>query len=355
MSEQISPAEQLKRDISGLQRRITSLEDQVRLGTVRDTVEDLQSTINTFDQKIADLRKRGYVFGKNMEARATDFEDQWRQLVPSVNREIGTQAGQLQNLMISVDRKFSQLQAQSSNVSVASRLVDGLDTELSSLESKASSAERTINGMFDTISVQVHALETNLKRVDWMLTELAEASFQLLASEAGVMAVKAVWAKDGKEDKGDPEGVLFLTDQRLIFEQKEEIATKKVLFIATEKEMVQQVLLDLPVMQVESVETSKRGMLKNEDFIQVGLESGAQVRQALLHIWQSCDDWKALIQRAHAREFDAERAVPLDPEVIERARSAPSQCASCGGNIRQVIMRGQEQITCEYCGSVIRL
>ena len=355
MSEQTSPAEQLQRDISNLQRRVSSLEDQVRLGAVRDTVEDVQSTINTFDQKIADLRKRGYVFGKNLEDKAADFEGQWRQLVPSINREIETQTGQLQENMRSVDRKFSQLRAQASNVSVASRLVNGLESELSSLETKASSAERTINGMFDTLSGQVHSMENNLKRVDWMLTELAEASFQLLASEAGVMAVKAVWAKEGKEKKDDPEGVLYLTDQRLIFEQKEKIATKKVLFIATEKELVQQVLLDLPVAQIESVETSKRGMLKNEDFIQVNLESGAQVPEALLHIWQPCDEWQAFIQRARAREFDAERAVPLDPDVVEKVRSAPSQCPSCGGVLDQAILRGQEQIKCEYCGSVIRL
>ena len=41
------------------------------------------------------------------------------------------------------------------------------------------------------------------------------------------MGVKAVWTKDGKEDKSDPEGTLYLTDQRLLFEQKEEVATKK--------------------------------------------------------------------------------------------------------------------------------
>ncbi|GAB4421512.1 MAG: hypothetical protein Kow002_10480 [Anaerolineales bacterium] len=355
MSQQISPAEQLRRDIASLQRSISTLEDKVRLRSVRDSVEDIQSTINGFDRQIADLRKRGYAFGKNLEAQATDFESQWAGLVPAINREIETQAQQLQSTMRNVDRKFSQLNAQTGNISAARSLSSSLESDLETLESKASSAERSVNGMFDTLRAQVHRLKTSLQQVDWMLAELAEASFQLMVSEAGIMAVKAVWVKDGKGKKDDPEGVLYLTDQRLIFEQKEEVATKKILFITTEKEMTQNVLLDVPVVLVESVETSKRGLLKNEDFIQVNLESGAQVREALFHIWQPCDEWQALIQRARAREFDAERAVPIDPDVVEKVRSAPSQCPSCGGNIDVVIMRGQNEIKCEYCGLVIRL
>ncbi|MFO8037629.1 MAG: hypothetical protein R6U57_13480, partial [Anaerolineales bacterium] len=63
--------------------------------------------------------------------------------------------------------------------------------------------------------------------LDWMLTELSEVSFELLATESGIMAVKAVWAKSGKQRKEDPKGVLYLTDQRLLFEQKEKVTTKK--------------------------------------------------------------------------------------------------------------------------------
>ena len=55
-----------------------------------------------------------------------------------------------------------------------------------------------------------------------------------------VRAVKALWTRDEQEDKTDPKGILFLTDQRLLFEQREEIATKKVLFVTTERKKVQE-------------------------------------------------------------------------------------------------------------------
>ena len=46
------------------------------------------------------------------------------------------------------------------------------------------------------------------------------------------MAVRATWQKGGEDN---PQGILYLTDQRLLFEQKQEIGAKKVLFITTEK------------------------------------------------------------------------------------------------------------------------
>lgn len=355
MSETKTPAEQLKSEMRSLSSQVGRLQDAVRLSSVRDAVEDVQTTVNNLDQQIVDLRTRGYVYGKGMEARAKDFEGQWAKLYPSIKAEIDKGANGLQAGMRTIDSQMSQLNARASNVAAARPMLNKLKADVEALERKADAAERSVNGMFDNLKRQVGTLTSELRKLDWTLTELSQASFQLLNTEAGVMAVKAVWARDGKEQKDDPEGVLFLTDQRLLFEQKEEVATKKVLFIATEKETVQQVLLEAPVVLVEAVKTDKRGMMKNEDFIEVNLANGAQVRQAVFHIWQDCEDWQALIQRAKAKEFDADRAVALDQEAVEKVRSAPSQCPACGGNLQQVILRGQDEIKCEYCGNVIRL
>jgi len=355
MSNQQNPGEQLKSEISSLQNQVGDLHDQVRLSNVRDAIEDLQTTVSNLDQKVADLRTRGYVFGKDLEAQAQDFEKQWTKLCPSVKTQINQQATKLQAKIPPIEKLMSQLAAKGENVAAARPIHTKAKAAVDALEDEAESAGRSVNGMYDSLRSQVTALVSNLNKVDWMLQELSEASFQLLAAEAGIMAVKAVWIKGSKEQKDDPEGVLYLTDQRLFFEQKEKVTTKKVLFIATEKETVQNLLLEIPVASVDTVDTSKQGLLKNEDHINVKFESGAPVREAHFHIWQSCEDWQALIQRAKAKEFDKDRAVALDQKAIEKAKSAPSQCPSCGGNINQVILRGQDEIECEYCGFTIRL
>jgi predicted nucleic acid-binding Zn-ribbon protein len=350
-----NPVEKIKNEISSLQTRVNWLQDKANLSNTRDTLEDMHTQVRSLDQKIKDLRTRGYVFGKDLETQAADYEKQWASLYPSVSTQINQMSANLQMGIRPIENQMVQLTGLASNPAAARPLLDKTKAAVEALEKKANSAERTVNGMYDSLRRQVQSLGTHLSKVDRMLKELAQASFQLLASEAGIMAVKAVWAKNGKEQKGDPEGVLYLTDQRLLFEQKEEIATRKVLFVATEKEKVQKLLLEAPVALVEAVAISKQGMLKNEDFIEIKFAVGAPVREAQFHIWQPCEEWQALVQRAKAKEFDKDRAVPIDREALEKVRSAPSQCPSCGGNIDKVILRGQDEIKCEYCGFVIRL
>jgi hypothetical protein len=194
-----------------------------------------------------------------------------------------------------------------------------------------------------------------LYKLEWTLTELSEASFELLATESPLMAVKAVWATEGKQKKDDPEGVLFLTDLRLLFEQKEKIATKKVLFVATEKKKVQELHWEVPLVLIDNVKSRKEGFLNKDDYIEIHFQSAAPLDTVHLHIWQRGDDWVSLINRAKAGDFDANRAIPLDQAVIDKVKNAPTKCPSCGGAINQVILRGMDSVTCEFCGDVIRI
>jgi DNA-directed RNA polymerase subunit RPC12/RpoP len=169
------------------------------------------------------------------------------------------------------------------------------------------------------------------------------------------MAVKAVWCPDVKERDDDPEGVLYLTDQRLLFEQKEEVATKKILFIATEKQKVQDLKWETPVALIEEIKPSKQGLLKNEDHLDIRFGEGASLESVHIHIWQECNEWVQLLNRAKTKDFDKTRAIAIDQAEVDKVKSAPSQCPSCGANITQVVLRGTESIKCEYCGYVIRL
>ena len=159
---------------------------------------------------------------------------------------------------------------------------------------------------------------------------------------------------DHRAQQSDPEGVLYLTDQRLIFEQKEKVTTKKVLFIATEKELVQETLWEVPVVLVEDAKSSKEGFLNKDDYLELTLDSRASMDKIHLHIWQRGDDWVALVNRARAGDFDQTRAIPINKDVLERVKNAPTKCPSCGGAINQPVLRGMVSLTCEYCGDTIR-
>ena len=170
------------------------------------------------------------------------------------------------------------------------------------------------------------------------------------------MAVPAVWCRQGKQAKDDPEGVLLLTDQRLLFEQKQEVVTKKVLFVATAKQKVQKLLVDTPIGKTDSVNGTKQGLMGHEDHIDVTFVSGAPLRSAHFHInGQDCNLWQGLIGRAKAGDFDRDRTVMPDAAQIERVKTAPTKCPNCGGAITETVLRGMDSITCGFCGTVIRL
>jgi len=350
-----SPAQLIADEIRSLQSKVGTLQGSVRMTNARDAVEDLQTTLNDLAQRIATSRTRGYVFEKDMENQAQAFVESWALLYPNLQSQINLQSSTLVNSLRPIEMQMPQLTAAAGNPGVARGLLGSMESAVNMLEDKVTATERTIEGMYDQFNNQVCQFTKHLTEIEYLVTQLAEATFQLLPTEGGIAAIKSVWCKTGKEQKGDPEGVLYLTDQRILFEQKEELVTKKVLFIATEKQKVQQLLVECPVTLVDKVDTSKQGLLKNEDHIEILFASGAAVEVAHFHIWQDNATWQQLINRVKSKDFDKGRAVAMDQSALDKVKSAPSQCPSCGGNITQVVMRGMDSLTCEYCGFVIRL
>ena len=347
-------ADQVKNEIQSLQTSLRDLQASTRMTDVRDRVEDLGSSISFLNQRIESLRERGYAFEKELEGKAKDFSKDWAGIAPELESRIEKEANSLALYLRPIETQIAQLAGGMSAAAQRPRL-NKLKSEVEVLEGRVEAAEKSIRGGYDQFSGGVDKLKSHLYKLEWMMTEISEASFEMLATESGIMAVKAVWAKSGKQEKDDPEGVLYLTDQRIIFEQKEKVATKKVLFIATEKKLVQETLWEVPVVLVEEVKPHKEGFLNKDDYIELTFGSGAPFDLLHMHIWQRGDEWQALIQQARAREFDDNRAIPIDEEVAERVKNAPTKCPSCGGAITQPILRGMENINCEFCGDVIRL
>ncbi|MEE8389874.1 MAG: hypothetical protein V3S14_03630, partial [Anaerolineae bacterium] len=67
------------------------------------------------------------------------------------------------------------------------------------------------------------------------------------------------------------------------------------------------------------------------------------------------EDWAGLIGRVKSGEIEKERTQPKDEEAVKAVRDAPTKCSTCGATLSVEIVRGMQEITCEYCGSVIRL
>ena len=359
MTEPKTPEQQMLERIDELKGKIAVLQSDVRLGKVRDQVEDQDTKVKSLRPCIQELRARGYVFGKGFEEKAEGFTRQWNMTRPKVVYEIERQAPGLVKELRPLEEEFTPLVGSGGRLA-AKPAVERLESQVELLEGKVEAVVRGLEGAFDGLKAEIGQFKAQLDEVGKMLAIFAGAaaagSFRLLPTEGAVMAVKATFSRDLKMDKDDPQGYLFLTDQRILFEQNQEIATKKVLFITTEKQKVQRLLFEAPVALVEQVQATKKGLFGHEDHLAFTFKSGAPLYQAWLHLdGQDCTAWQTQIGQACSGDLKSDRSVAIDPAEVEKVKAAPTQCPNCGAPVNQVVLRGMDSLTCEYCKHVMRL
>jgi hypothetical protein len=356
MTSPPNPESRISSDISFIEMDMRRLHSQVRLSTLRDRVEDLETKTKGFPQRVANSRARQYAFESNLEDRAEDLRQRWMAIRNNLQAEIHRQGQQLEKDIAPIEAQMRLVVARKDNPTQVQPLITRLKADIKNLQDKASAAERSINGMFDQFQREASELTKKLERIEFMLTELEQASFSLLPTEGGVRAIRATWVKSDKPSKDDPKGILFITDQRLIFERKEEVATKKVLFITTARQKVQDMLFEAPISSLENTSLSRQGTIRKKNHLELRFGSGSLYPLVTFVLsGQDPQEWLAMINRINSGDFDKTRAIELDEEVVQRVKSAPTVCPNCNAAVSQRIMRGMDSITCQYCGSVIRL
>ena len=343
-------------EISDLFERIGKLQEAAMLPTVGNDLDELTALVSSLPVDLKGLRQRGYVHQAQLEGQVAGFEKHWDQLYDQVADALYLQQTDLieaaNRLLDNVDRLYSP---------GASRgTVETCWAEARALQSRIEAAHRGLTTMYDDFSQELAKTAGAIDRVEWMLDQMEAAKFELLEGEAAVQAASAQWIRQG-EDEG-PSGILYLTDQRLLFEQKEEITTDKFLFIKLKTERVHEFKFAVPVSSIEQVRAEHRegflGLGKTE-LIELLFDHTADLRSALFHLKKDqVEDWKMILGRVKSGEIDGERTgeAAVEAEELEQARrELPSNCPNCAAPLEQTIMRGMTSITCNFCGTVIRI
>jgi ribosomal protein S27E len=211
-----------------------------------------------------------------------------------------------------------------------------------------------MEAMYRPLQQNVEQTRQQIEEIRKVLDQIDEAGFELYPAEDPVAICRARYIE--REEEG-PEGILYLTDERLIFERKEKVATKKFLFITTEKQTVQDLIFAVPIGQVEQAKASdQRKLLSRKEMLELVFAPEADLNSATLRLLDAeNEEWAALIGRVKSGEIAKERTHPKDEAIVEAAQAAPTKCTTCGATLAVPIVRGMREITCEYCGTVIRL
>lgn len=346
------PLEPFRSRIQSLKTKIDDLPKKVRLSDVRDAAENVETQSNHVADLANRVRELGYAWEKDLEPRCLDYRRRWQELKPQVMTAIERESAALSGRVAQVAYQGNYALSHATTPANADKeLADG-EKVVNGLTNEADAAAKTIRGMFDKFEQDLNRLASQLDTIQEMLERAAQSKIAWLPGEAMVASVKAKWDRDGKDD---PQGYLYLTDLRLIFERDEEIATKKVLFIATEKQRVQQVMLQVKLGDVENVLASKRGMFGNEDHLDFTLGGDAPARKAHFHInGQDANEWQGMVQRVKTGGMESTRVTALSDAEKQRLKNAPTKCPSCANPLTAPILRGQTEIKCPACGTVTR-
>ncbi len=324
-------------DIMDMQNEVNELQGEVMMQEARGELGELETQTHNLTRELADLRARGYVIEKGLDADVTVLQLQWESVKARSDATIEMQTKLLSEQMRAVQEAMGKLAGMSDNLKAARPVFVQAKSGLASLGAQADAAEETILNQYDEYADEVEALSAHMAWIDWMLDAVSTASFQLSAAESGVAAVEAAWERPGM----DPEnGVLFLTDQRLIWEDRTGDYEVKVEAAHTQVEGVE---------EEEDEETGAEDLLFT--FAAGGDHSNARFELAM----PVAEDWLQMVGRARAGDYAVDRAVEIDEGELERIRNAPTECSNCGAAFTAPVLRGQTEITCEYCSAVTRI
>ena len=345
-SRSTSGSADAQRKIDSMKREFGRLEDRADLSTIQSDINQIEEQLAEFPGELNNFRRRGFVHSRELEASLRTQQRQWRKISSKVDTSLQAHKSRLKASQRSTSRLVARARpGQTSAVSSAERSVD-------SLSKKIANSERELRAQYSNVESDLVVIDSEFRKIKWMLDALEEsAEIQLRSSEGPLRAVESEWHRDG--DDG-PEGVLFLTDQRLLFEQREEIVTKKRFgLFKADSEIVQKLWLDINVSDIDKVEDSEEGGflgMGKADILELVCSADAPVSRARFHIkGQESSDWRSLIKRAQSGEVAAERhaRAKATPTI-----KFPSSCPNCMASLPEA-NRGATRVKCDFCGSMI--
>ncbi|MDH5508476.1 MAG: hypothetical protein OEZ02_14735, partial [Anaerolineae bacterium] len=324
-------------DIMELQNEVNELQDEMMLQDTRGELADLENEVRSLERDLTGLRGRGYAVEKSLEADIQVLAVQWDRIKSRAEITLEHQTKLLGEHMSAIQKEMSNLAGMTANLAAARPVYVRLKSAIASAEAQAEAAEDTVLDQYEEYADEVEALSAHFDWVDWMLDAISTASFKLLASESGVAAVEAVWQRPGLEPLN---GILFLTDQRLLWEDRSGDFEVKI---------------DIAVNQVDDIK-EQEDEESGEQSLVIKFKSGGPLPKVLLTLAQPVgEEWCQMVGRASAGDYAQDRAIEIDESLMERIRNAPEQCSNCGAAFTAPVLRGQTDISCEFCGVVTRI
>jgi hypothetical protein len=338
-----------KDSYKSLLSRWKTLATEAQLATPRASITSLERKINQLADQIAAVRKRGYVFNKTLEQDAKQLRARWV-LEERAARKILDDAGEpLKKTVRSLEKQLSLAEKRR-------KLHDDVGRKLDLFKAEIDDVTSRVNASLRNMHEGVNDIEHIVNEATKLYDALAEASFKLYPDEHAVAMRPA-----DNIGRRDAEGILFLTDKRVIYESREKRATKKRFFITVESELVTELLWHAPVGSiVDATGEDKGGFIGIGDKDLLALTFADDVKDAPEKVtvrfrkYSDNEEWaKTLIPYVKSGKIAGERLDVVESAEFDTA-NLPTTCPNCLAALPK-IYRGMHQVECEFCETVVNI
>ena len=346
-----SPAARLE----SLRSRWQSLSTKARLNETSTALAETNTDVAELESSILASRRRGYAFHKEWEGQAAALKSEWPGAKQQAQRLLEGRIRTLTHQVHQVEQVLGQAAGNHA-------LLSSLDSQLDNLTKEIESAGKAVTDQIAAVNAGVSAIHLGLEQADFMLGIVESGVVKLFPDECGVAACSANMVLGKKEND---EGVLLLTDKRLIFIHEEERVLKKVLFIVTEKETIRTLRWSAPIGAVNQLAAEDKGGFLGfgeKELLTIDFDDEAKEvpKKVVMHLTEGTEneEWRSLIMRVKTGDIESERVSSAKAEANPAPASTPvpipTVCPGCGANLPPVF-KGMNRINCEFCGTVVAI
>lgn len=284
------------------------LSTAVNLQHKQAELQSLEDDLDTLSKTVQSLSKNGYADAVKLSAHVESLSNAlnrvrvlFGQALTTASARLKAELGQAEPaIKVALDGKGTQAEA----------LLDYLKTLAPRLEL----AESQLDSLIDPIEDARYTLNSQFSVLSWSLEEWNEFSGDRNAHGSLLIAAEAEWKQSGRGGD-DPDGVLYLTDKALIFEQKEKKGKTLGMFGG---KMVQEVEFVLPLGGISDVRAKNEGMFGGRDILFISVSSGDPAPEVKVEVKGSADNklWATYISKA-SQNHDLFETPMLTPPALD--------------------------------------
>lgn len=275
----ISPEQQS--EIGERHRVVQAVSNGCTFPTIKNDTARGSQIADRLRGQLASDALRNYAYHAQLSAKVSLVISQWEARVTAALIARDQESAPLSARVAAVYQMLTRWNTLHENAHEFARMGGQIDAEVAKMQHTIIAAEERLTAIYADAKDALEDLSHEFEAVEWSITAADRAQLALPVGEHVFIACKAEWMSAGKK-QDEPDGVLFLTNKRLLFEQTaKEI---QILGILGGKKKEMGVLWAVSLQDIVTIDDERKGLFGTKSVITLGLSAGAPFPELVLNI-----------------------------------------------------------------------